>query len=143
MSVAVLDAGMAQIDDCLIRSISGTGLSQTSIVGSTILGVGFRGTTNVSDSSIESLNGSVVEGTITIGNSAPVFWDDSGTIVVGQNVHTTDLIVSRVTNLVQNGTLNENGGTLIVPEAGSFASALAAALTPALVRRRLARTARS
>lgn len=83
MSVAVLDAGMAQIDDCLIRSISGTGLSQTSIVGSTILGVGFRGTTNVSDSSIESLNGSAVEGTITIGNSAPVFWDDAGTIVVG------------------------------------------------------------
>lgn len=82
-------------------------------------------------------------GTITIGNSAPVFWDDSGTIVVGQNVHTTHLIVSRVTNLVQNGTLNENGGTLSVPEAGSFASALAAALTPALVRRRLARTARS
>jgi hypothetical protein len=114
MSFAVLDAGVAQIDDCLIRSASGTGLSQTSIVGSTILGVGFRGTTSVSDSSIESSNGTVVEGTITIGNSAPVFWDDSGTIVVGQNVHTTDLTVSSGSTVEAQSTDFRGGGITTV-----------------------------
>lgn len=65
------------------------------------------------------------EGTLTIEDGGVV--DVDGTLVI-RPLATVNLDggTLRVSNLVQLGTLNENGGTLIVPEAGAGASALAA-----------------
>ena len=82
--------------------------------------------------------GLTVASTLTIEDGGYV--DVDGTLTIGP-LSTLNLNggTLRVGALDEQGVLNENGGTLIVPEAAGVAPPLAAALTLALLRRRRVR----
>lgn len=119
-SVTVLDDGYAQISGCSIGYITGDGLSETSIDISTIQGASFRGTTNVSSSTLHTTNATAVEGDITIGATGAVSWDDAGAIVIGQNALATNFTVANSSTVAAQTTEFRGGGaTHVVLQAAS------------------------
>jgi len=111
--LTVLDDGHAQVSGCLLEAVSTTGGAELSIQGSTVNAAApnLRGTTTIASTTIDSAGGTIVEGEIRIGEPGlPVIWDSSSTITVGQNVHTTDLIVTEST--IESGTAILRGGGL-------------------------------
>jgi hypothetical protein len=100
--VTVNDLGHAVIDNCTIDYISGDGVSGTDgseidITNSHVTAglPNYRGDVFISNSSLESVMGTIVDGTIQIGSSGePVVWDASNTITVGGGTYPTDLVVT-------------------------------------------------
>jgi hypothetical protein len=98
----VNDLGHAVIDNCTIDYISGDGVSGTDgseidITNSHVTAglPNYRGDVFISNSSLESVMGTIVDGTIQIGSSGePVVWDASNTITVGGGTYPTDLGVT-------------------------------------------------
>jgi hypothetical protein len=83
--------------------------AELGVSGSTINGnPNFRGATSVSGTTITGIFGTVVDGLIQIGLPSGSVWDASGTITVGLNALTTDLIVSDST--IESGTAYVRGG---------------------------------
>ena len=110
-NITVDNASHAQIAGCVIEAFSSAGASESFISGST-LNVGlpnFRGNMTVSTSTITSINGTVVDGTIGIGGlPGGTDWDASGTITVGQNLLPTVMTVSGST--IESGTAHVRDG---------------------------------
>ena len=87
--VSILDLGRATFSDCLIRGLSGTPFSETSVVDSVIeRNPRLRGTVGISRTTIDSTIPSVSDGEITLGLSGPVVWHNAGQFSVGGGVRT-------------------------------------------------------
>ena len=103
--VTVNDLGHAIIDNCTIDHISGDGVSGTD--GSEIeitqshvtAGLpNYRGDVFISNSTLDSVMGTILDGTIQIGSfGEPVDWNASNTITVGSGTYSTDLVVTEST----------------------------------------------
>jgi hypothetical protein len=124
--LTVLELGAAQVSGCFLDALSTTqGAPRIDVDGD--LGLGNLDEDSFSNGTLAIEDGGVVDvdGTLFIRPLATLNLD-GGTL--------------RVSHLVNEGTLNENGGMLIVPEAAGAAPARAAAAALAALGRRRARS---
>jgi hypothetical protein len=94
--ITVREDGHAIIDNCTVDHVSATAGAEIDITHSNVTASlpNYRGDVYIANSALSSVQGTIVDGTIQIGDyGQPVSWDATQTITVGANSVATDLTV--------------------------------------------------